>query len=121
MEAAEAQGRNEAASAAAAEVRREKEEIKKKGSESFKKTGLGDSWKESVEDIFRMFSKSPESKGASKRKRASSPDDTAVSATTSAASSSSSPSSPSPSSPSSSPSSSPAAVKKARTDSGEEK
>jgi hypothetical protein len=103
MEAAEAQGRNEAA---AAEVRREKEEIKKKGSESFKKTGLGDSWKESVEDIFRMFSKSPESKGA-KRKRASPPDDTVVSATTSASSSP--------------PPSSPAAVKKARTDSGEEK
>ncbi|ELR21031.1 zinc finger, zz type domain containing protein [Acanthamoeba castellanii str. Neff] len=104
MEAAEAQGRNEAA---AEEVRREKEEIKKKGSESFKKTGLGDSWKESVEDIFRMFSKSPESKGA-KRKRASPPDDTVVSATTSASSSPP-------------PSSSPAAVKKARTDSSEEK
>jgi hypothetical protein len=66
---AEAEGRNEAATAAE-EVKREKEEIKKKGSESFKKTGLGDSWKESVEDIFRMFSKSPESKV--KRKRSSS-------------------------------------------------
>jgi len=51
----------------AEEVRREKEEIKKKGRESFRKTGLNENWKESVEDIFHMFSKSPEAKARPKR------------------------------------------------------
>lgn len=55
-------------------LRRKKDEIRQKGTESFQRTGLGESWKESVEDIFRMFSKSPDSRDG-KRKRAVEPDD----------------------------------------------
>ncbi len=43
-------------------MKQEKDTITRKGHETFQKTGLGKQWKENVEDIFQMFSKSPDKK-----------------------------------------------------------